>query len=98
MKELTTENFKSWIKRKKKAVVLFWWDYCKPCKAIEKELEKLPQNTNVGIIDVNKQLELTQKYRVVKLPCLILFNDGKEADRIIGYHSLTEIKQWLKMA
>ena len=95
MTELTAENFDKWIRRKRMALVLFYWDYCKPCKAMKSELEKLPKSMNVGIIDVNKELSITQRYTVVKLPCVLLFKNGKLADKLTGYHPIAEIKEWL---
>lgn len=95
MIELTTENFDKWVKRKKMSLVLFYWDYCKPCKAVKSELKKLPKSMNVGIVDVNKELPITQRYMVVKLPCILLFKNGILIDRLIGYHPIVEIKEWL---
>lgn len=95
MIELTTEIFDKWIKRKRMALVLFYWDYCKPCKAMKNELKKFPKCMNIGIVDVNKELPITQQYTVVKLPCILYFRNGKLADRLTGYHTIDEIKEWL---
>lgn len=95
MTELITENFDKWIKHKRIALVLFYWDYCKPCKAIKKELKTLPKSVNIGIIDVNKELSITQRYTVIKLPCILLFKNGKLIDKLTGYHTIDEIENWM---
>lgn len=92
---LTTKSFDERIKHKGQTLVLFYWDYCKPCMAMKGELEQLSDELNIGTVDVNKELNLVQRYGVVKLPCVILFKDGKEADRLIGYHPIEEIREWL---
>lgn len=97
MTELTTENFDKWIKCKRMALVLFYWDYCKPCKAIKNELEKFSKSINIGIVDVNKELAVTQRYTVVKLPCVLLFKNGGLVDRLTGFHPIAEIIEWLDM-
>ncbi|KIO13456.1 hypothetical protein M404DRAFT_579621 [Pisolithus tinctorius Marx 270] len=47
-------------------------------------------------IDTEKQMELAQRYRVMSLPTVIAFKDGKPASQFIGALDEAGIKQFLQ--
>jgi len=72
---------------------------CMPClmlsPIIDELSEKMPEVKFTKVnIDDNK--ELAQKYKISSIPCLIIFKDGKEIDRIIGMQSSEDIEQKIK--
>lgn len=46
-------------------------------------------------LDTNKNPGITSRYRITSTPSLILFKDGEEVDRMIGFVSEGELKSYL---
>ncbi len=72
------------------AVVLdFGAAWCGPCRRLEPELETLHQEwgERVSLYQVNTDMEpgLAARFQVMSLPTLILFVDGQEKARLMGY-------------
>ena len=80
---LTNENFKELIKEK--VLVDFYANWCGPCKMIAPELEKAERDINVIKVDVDEFEDLAKEYGVMSIPTLILFDEGKEVKRTIGF-------------
>jgi thioredoxin 1 len=70
-------------------VVDFWAVWCGPCKMITPVLEDIaedyPGKLQVVKLDVDSNTESAMKYGVMSIPTLILFKDGKAAERIVGF-------------
>jgi len=88
--ELTDSNLLEEIKA---GVILvdFWAGWCGPCRAsdpILKQVEaKYKDRIRVGKMDV----EMTERHRgfgVTSLPTFIIFKDGKEVSRFVGFNPL----------
>ncbi|MBR3177786.1 thioredoxin [Candidatus Saccharibacteria bacterium] len=83
---------------KGKVLVDFNAEWCGPCQALKPILEEaeaeLPEGTKIVPIDIDEHPEIAQEYGVASIPCLVLFEDGKEIDRQIG---LVSKKKILKM-
>ena len=69
------------------AVVDFWADWCGPCRMFSPIIEQLaaehPELT-VGKINVDENPQLAEKYRVMGIPTLLVFRDGKVAATSVG--------------
>ena len=90
---LTNENFKELIKEK--ILVDFYANWCGPCKMIAPELEKVESNIKVVKIDVDQFEDLAKQYGVMSIPTLILFNEGKEIKRTIGFIDKERIEKFI---
>lgn len=69
-------------------MVDFYATWCGPCKLAEPVLEELSENQDkvaIGKIDVDKSPSSPQKYGVMSIPTTILFKDGKEVARLVGF-------------
>lgn len=79
------------------ALVDFWAEWCGPCKMIAPVLEQLSGDLNgklkVCKLNVDENSEVPGKFGVMSIPTLIIFKDGEEKDRIIGYHSAEQLKK-----
>ena len=83
------EQFNELIKDK--VLVDFYAEWCGPCKMLAPNLEKL--DYNILKVDVDKFQDLAISYGVMSVPTLILFNNGKEVNKSIGYLDIDELKE-----
>ena len=90
---LTNENFKELIKEK--VLVDFYANWCGPCKMIAPELEKVESNIKVVKVDVDEFEDLAREYGVMSIPTLVLFNEGKEVKRTIGFIDKDKIEKFI---
>ncbi len=82
------------LKNKSKVLVDFNATWCGPCRMLGPVLEEISkENDKVQIvsIDVDDNEELASNYRVSSIPCLVLFENGKEVNRSIGFKPKDEI-------
>ncbi len=89
LKKLNSQNFESEINANT-TLVDFYADWCGPCKMIAPIVEEIANERDditVGKVNVDDDGALAMKYNVVSIPTLIVFKDGKEQSRIVGYRS-----------
>lgn len=89
LNEATTENFdKEVIQSAGKVLVDFWAPWCGPCRMQTPILEKLATSGDIKakIVKVNTDENgpIAQKFGIVSIPTLILFEGGKEIERFVG--------------
>lgn len=93
------DNFKeSVLESKSKVLVDFNATWCGPCKMLGPVLEEIAEeNDNVQIVsvDVDDEDALAGEYGVSSIPCLVLFEGGKEVKRSIGYIPKEEVLDFL---
>lgn len=89
-------NFESEVlKSKKKVLVDFNAKWCGPCKMmgpIIEELSEEKKDIKFVSIDVDEEEELAESYGVSSIPCLVLFDNGKEVSRNIGFMPKDELE------
>ena len=79
-----------------KVLVDFFATWCGPCMRQGPIVEELAEEGyNVGKIDVDQEMGLAQQFRVVSIPTLLIFKDGKEAHRLVGLTAKEDIKKLL---
>ena len=95
MTQLTKETFGSFIKESPKAVLVdFSAQWCGPCKMMAPILEELSaqrEDIEVATLDIDEAPEEAIKLGIMSIPAFILFKDGKEASRTIGYMPKEEL-------
>jgi thioredoxin 1 len=69
-------------------LVDFWAEWCGPCKAIAPILEEIAteqgDKLSIAKLNVDDSPGVAQRYEVMSIPTLILFNDGQPAKRVVG--------------
>lgn len=95
VKKLNELNFESDVLSKSgTCLVDFYADWCGPCKMVSPIVDEIADertDITVGKINVDESPNLAIKFNVVSIPTLIVFKDGKEHSRLIGYSPKEEI-------
>ena len=89
VKDVSDSNFESDVLKSDKPVLVdFWAPWCAPCRMLAPTVEAVAQNfqqtASVVKLNVDDNPAVSQRYGIKGIPTLILFKDGKEAERIVG--------------
>ena len=96
MIHLENENFNELINEK--AVVDFYATWCGPCKMLGPVFEEVSKESSIKFVkvDIDKHEELCRQYKVMSVPTLILFENGQEVRRNIGFISKEKLIEFIK--
>ena len=88
-REVTDRTFAQEVLQSTPPVLVdVWADWCGPCKAIAPIVEELAREyegrLKVMKLDVDENPRTASTYQVQSLPTLLVFKDGRLAERIVG--------------
>lgn len=77
------------LQSNKPVMVDFYAEWCGPCKMaapiIDQLAEEFSDTALIVKVDVDANNELAGKYGVMSIPTVIIFKNGQEIDRKIGF-------------
>lgn len=99
--EITNQNFQSLVLDSELPVVVdFTADWCPPCKMIAPIVNELARKyegqMTIGSLDADAYPDIQQRYGVMGLPTLIVFQRGEPVKRIVGYQSRERLEAHLQ--
>lgn len=81
-------------------LVDFWATWCAPCKMAEPVLEELAQTYKdkvmIAKMDVDANQATPPKYGIMSIPTTVLFKEGKELGRQVGFSGKDAFEDLLK--
>ena len=84
----TNTNFDGLLESEKLVIVDFWATWCGPCRMLSPLLdeveEEMADKVTVVKVNVDDADEIAYRYRIMSIPTLIFFKDGKMVDRTVG--------------
>lgn len=79
-------------------LVDFYADWCPPCRMVSPVLEELSEqieDVEFLKINVDEQRLFSLDRQIRSVPTIILFKDGEELDRKIGFNTKEVFTNWL---
>ena len=98
---VTDQNFAAEVEKSLLPVLIdFWAAWCGPCRmvapVIEQMAKELSGKVRVGKLDVDANQVTAGRFRVQSIPSLLIFQNGKEVDRLVGVQSKEAILRRLQ--
>jgi thioredoxin 1 len=81
-------------------LVDFWASWCGPCRMVAPIISQLADEytgkIKVGKVNVDEERELAATYKVMSIPTMVLFKDGKAVDQVIGARPKGDLEKLIK--
>lgn len=95
--EITTSTFEETVLKSDKPVLVdFWATWCGPCRQVGPVVDRLAEEfagqVVVGKVNVDQQIELAERYRVMSIPTLYVFKGGEVVDKLVGARPYEDLK------
>ena len=99
-KEISDADFPAEVEQGKGVFFVdFWAPWCGPCRMMapvfEKMAEKYPK-IKFCKVNTTEHMQKAGQYGVSGIPCIIVFRDGKEVDRLVGFRPEEAFEQEVK--
>lgn len=88
--EITDKNFEQEVLKSGLPVLVdFWAPWCQPCLIAGPVIEELAKEyegkLKVGKLNVDENPQTAAKFGIMSIPTVVLFKDGEEVGRKIGF-------------
>ena len=99
VEKIYSEDFTSKVIKSPNTVLVdFFADWFGPCKMLAPVLEELStSNPEIDFykINVDENQDIANAFEISSIPCLIIFKDGEEVDRAVGFKSKQQLQEIL---
>ncbi|MBR1472176.1 MAG: thioredoxin [Lachnospiraceae bacterium] len=100
---ITSENFEKEVLQSAEPVLIdFWASWCGPCRMLSPIVDQVAAEATggfkVGKVNVDEEGELAEQFNIMNIPCLLVFKDGKVANKSVGMIPKPQVEQLVKSA
>lgn len=100
---VTDSNFKNEVLDSSEPVLVdFWAAWCGPCKMIAPVIEELAGDyqgkVKICKLNVDENNKSASENGVMSIPTMVLYKNGKEINRLVGFMPKSQISQALEKA
>jgi thioredoxin 1 len=97
----TDQNVQQIIESGKPVVIDFWATWCGPCMSMGPTVDALAEEyadkVVIGKYNIDEESDLSTQYRIMSIPTLLFFKDGKKTDiRLVGAQSRENLDAKIK--
>ena len=86
--EITEANFENEVEGAQgKVLVDFWASWCGPCRMLSPIVDQVAEahsDVKVGKVNVDEQPKLAEKFQIMSIPTLLVFENGKLQNQSVG--------------
>lgn len=99
--KFTDENVNEIIASGQPVVVDFWATWCGPCMGMAPVIARLAAEYEgkvvIGKYNVDEETDFSTEYRIMSLPTILFFKDGKKTDlRLAGSQTEDKLRETIE--
>lgn len=98
--KLTDEIFDEKVLNSTKTTLVdFWASWCGPCRMLSPIVDEIAEENsdiNVYKVNIDEEVDLANRFQIMSIPTLLVFKDGKLADKSVGVIPKDKILKMLK--
>jgi thioredoxin 1 len=93
-------TFESEVLNSERPVLVdFWAPWCGPCRLVSPVIESIgaahADKIDTAKVNTDENQQLAMRYSIFSIPTLIVFKDGREAARLVGFMPQEAMEQRL---
>lgn len=99
VKEIKDTEYEKIVKENKKVLIDCYANWCGPCKMLSPVIDALAEeikDVKFYKVDVDNAEKITSDFDIMSIPTLLIFEDGKLKEKVVGLRSKSELEELLK--
>ena len=90
------------LQNERPVIVDFWAPWCAPCKLMAPVFEELSEEYGEKVVftkvNTDENYDTATQYGIQSIPTLVIFHNGREVNRLVGYAPKPQLKRQIDRA